>query len=58
MSQDYSSHSVALQRLVQQLQQALRDKRWSEADRCASEAMKRLARIHGFISAQQKLGLG
>ena len=49
---DYAEHTVALQRLVKQLDAALRDKRWSEADRCAAEAMKRLARIHGWIARQ------
>ena len=46
---DYAEFTVELERLVRQLQQALRDKKWREADRIAADAMGRLHRIHGCI---------
>ena len=50
MSDNYAEHTVALQHLVQELCQALREKKYPQADHLAAEAMKRLARIHGYIS--------
>ncbi len=50
---NYAEFTVSLDASVKQLRDALREKRWPEADRCAADAMKALARLHGFIARQQ-----
>lgn len=50
MISDYSEHVVALDALLNELRQALRDKKWQEAEDAAKKAMTRLARIHGYIN--------
>lgn len=47
---DYAEHTVALRAIVSELEHALRAKEYQQADKLASEAMKRLVRIHGWIS--------
>ena len=51
---DYSEFTVALEALVKRLQQAMREKRYGEADHCAAEAMKNLARLHAVIARLQQ----
>lgn len=52
--QDYSEHVVALQALTRELAKALRDKEYTSADKLTAEAMKRLARIHGWLAAKTR----
>jgi hypothetical protein len=50
VSENYAQHTVALEILVKRIQQALRDKRLSDADHFCAEAAKRLALIQGHIA--------
>lgn len=50
MTGDYSEHTVALEAILNELKQGLRDKKWAEAEEAAKKAMTRLARIHGYIN--------
>lgn len=50
MTQDYAEHSVALEALLNELRQALRDRNWQAAEEAAKASMTRLARIHGYIN--------
>ena len=47
---DYSEHLCALDEILKELRQAMRDKQYSRADALTAQAMSRLARIHGCIS--------
>lgn len=49
---DYSEHTIALAAQLRDISEALRLRRYADADKLCADAMSRLARLHVWIKAR------